>query len=247
MRTVEGNQLTSTLKLLAATSVLLSFVTPVFAQDEGKTAHQDHEETLVLFDGSNLDQWRGYRDEATGEGWKIEDGILKFDGSGGGDIVTREEFANFDLSFEWAVTPGANSGVMYRAGMGDPAPYFTAPEYQILDNDRHADGKNKLTSAAAIYGLYASDKGQPKPVGEWNSGRIVVNGNRVEHWLNGTLVVEAEFGSEDWNKRIANSKFREWEKFATLASGRIALQDHGDEVWYRNIKIRRIAPASDDK
>lgn len=239
MRQNPNIRLASPVALFAAICMVLPVASPVAAQDD--------EETIVLFDGTNLDHWRGYNNEAIGDGWKIEDGILKFDGSKSGDIVTREEFADFDLSFEWAVTPGANSGVMYRAGMGDAAPYLTAPEYQVLDNDRHADGKSKLTSAASMYALYPSDKAIPKPVGEWNSGRIVVKGNRIEHWLNDTLVVEAELGSKDWKERLDKSKFREWEKFATLASGHIALQDHGDEVWYRNIKIRRINSASDEK
>lgn len=215
-----------------------------FAQQADKTASSD--QTIVLFDGSNLDQWRGYQNEAIGAGWKIDDGILKFDGSGGGDIITRASFTNFELNFEWAVTEGANSGVMYKVGLGDSAPYMTGPEYQILDNDRHADGKSKLTSAAALYGLYAAESGKTSPVGQWNTARIVINGNHVEHWLNDVKVVDAGFGSADWQDRLGKSKFHDWEKFATLATGHIALQDHGDEVWFRNISIRNLTPDSGD-
>ena len=214
------------------------------AQSTDKLATSD--ETIVLFDGSNLDQWRGYQDEAIGAGWKIDEGILKFDGSGGGDIISRESFTNFELSFEWAVTEGANSGVIYKVGLGDSAPYITGPEYQILDNDRHADGKNELTSAASLYGLYAAESGETNPVGEWNTAKIVINGNHVEHWLNDVKIVNAEFGSGDWKERLGKSKFSDWEKFATLSTGHIALQDHGNEVWFRNINIRKLTPLSGD-
>ncbi len=203
-------------------------------------------ETIVLFDGSNLDQWRGYQDDAIGAGWKIDEGILKIDGSGSGDIITRAAFTDFELTFEWAVTEGGNSGVMYKVGLGDSAPYVTGPEYQVLDNAKHADGKSKLTSAASLYGLYAADTGKTNPVGEWNSAKIVIHGNHVEHWLNEVKIVDAEFGSDDWNERLGKSKFSDWKKFATLPTGHIALQDHGDEVWFRNIKIRTLTHDTGD-
>ncbi len=200
------------------------------------------DETVVLFDGSSLDHWRGYHDEPIGAGWKIVDGVLKFDGKGGGDLMTREAFEDFELGFEWAVTEGANSGVIYKVGLGDSAPFITGLEYQILDNDKHPDGNRELTSAAALYDLYPADGGKTKPVGQWNTGKIVIRGNQIQHWLNGNLVVQAEQGSDDWKERLAKSKFHDWEKFATVRTGHICLQDHGNEVWYRNITIRRLSP-----
>jgi Domain of Unknown Function (DUF1080) len=192
----------------------------------------------ILFDGTSLDAWRGYGDEAIGQGWKIVDGALLFDGSGGGDIVTKEEFGDFELRFDWRVPAGSNSGVMYRVGMGDKAPYLTGPEYQILDDAGHADGKNPLTSAASLYGLYAPQNKCLNPLCCWNSAKIIAKGNRIEHWLNGTMVLEAEIGSDVWNERIQNSKFKDWAKFATLSSGRVCLQDHGNETWFRQITIQ---------
>lgn len=209
-----------------------------FANAQDKSA--DAGEEIVLFDGSNLDHWRGYGQEAIGKGWKVEDGILKFDGSGGGDIVTKEKFKNFVFTFDWAVTPGANSGIMYKVGMGDGAPYLTGPEYQILDDSKHADGGNPLTSAAALYGLYPRGDAETSNVGEWNTGKIVIVGDKVQHWLNGKLAVEAEIGSDDWKQRLNKSKFKDWKKFAVNGEGHLCLQDHGDEVWYRNLKVTKL-------
>ena len=191
----------------------------------------------ILFDGTSLDAWRGFEAETIGQGWKIVDGALLYDGSGGGDIVTKEEFGDFELTFEWRVPSGANSGVMYRVGLGEEAPYLTGPEYQILDDAGHGDGKNPLTSAGSLYGLYAPQNKTLNPLCYWNSAKIVAHGNRIEHWLNGAKVLEAEIGSDDWNERLNKSKFKAWPTFASLPSGRICLQDHGNEVWYRDIRI----------
>lgn len=211
---------------------------PILAQE---SATQEEENITVLFDGTNLDHWRGYANEKVGAGWKIDDGTLMFDGeSGGGDIVTRESYANFELTFDWKVAKAANSGIMYRVSLGDPAPYFSGPEYQVLDDGAHGDGKNKLTSAGSLYAMYAPEGKELNDVGEWNSAKIVLNGNQVEHWLNGTKVVDVEIHSDDWNEKLAASKFRDWEKFGKNESGHIAFQDHGDQVWYRNIRIKNL-------
>jgi Domain of Unknown Function (DUF1080) len=198
-------------------------------------------ETILLFDGKNLDQWRGYKDEKIGEGWEIVDGVLKLTKGGAGDIVTKAEFADFEFSFDWKVEKGSNSGVMYRVSLGDKAPYFSGPEFQILDDAVHADGKNPLTSAGAAYGMYVAEGKVLKNVGEWNSAKIVLNKNHVEHWLNGKKVVDAEIGSKDWNERLAKSKFKDWPKFGKNSGGHIAIQDHGDVVYYRNITVKRLA------
>ena len=196
--------------------------------------------TEVLFDGKSMDMFRGYQQEAIGDGWSVEDGTLHFDGSGGGDIITKKEYGSFELTFEWKISAGGNSGVMYRVKQGDAKPYKTGVEYQILDNDKHRDGKNRSTSAGAIYALYQPGDKQPKAVGQWNQSKIVVDGDKVEHWLNGDKVAEAEIGSDAWNEKIASSKFATWEKFAKSKRGHIALQDHDDKVWYRDIKIKAM-------
>jgi hypothetical protein len=202
----------------------------------------------LLFDGKTTQGWHAYRGKGKDvpDKWKVIDGALVVsskNGKHGGDIATDDDFDNFELSFEWKVTPGANSGVMYRVSETEAAPYFTGPEYQVLDNKRHPDGRLKLTSAASCYALYAPSEDTTRPVGEWNQGRIVVNGNKVEHWLNGKKVVSYEFDSEDWKGRVAKSKFNAWKKFGTMKRGKIDLQDHGDEVAFRSIKIKVLKGA----
>ena len=194
---------------------------------------------ISLFDGKTTDGWRGYRKPTPPAGWVVEDGALARKG-GGGDLLSKDKFGDFELRFEWKVAPGANSGVMYRVTETEPASYMTGPEYQVLDNGKHHDGRSPLTSTAALYGLYPAEQAETKPVGQYNDARIVVNGNHVEHWLNGKKVVETEINGDDWNKRIAASKFKDWKKFGQNPEGHIVLQDHGDPVWYRNIRIKKL-------
>ena len=203
----------------------------------GSDKKQNGKET-VLFDGKSLEHFRGYKSEQIGKGWKIDNGELMFDGSGGGDIITRAKYSDFELTFDWKVSEGANSGVMYRVTLGDSAPYMSGPEYQILDDAKHGDGKNTLTSAGSLYGLYVAEGKVLKPAGEWNSAKIVQQGNKIEHWLNGKKVVHAEIDSDDWKQRVNKSKFKNWKKFGVSQTGHIAFQDHGNQVWFRNIKVK---------
>ena len=196
----------------------------------------------VLFDGTSLDAWRGYRRDDVPSAWRIEDGALAFvpGASDGGDIVTRDQFGDFELELEWRVAPGANSGIFYRALETQSYIFETAAEMQVLDNDGHADGGSPLTSAGSNFGLYAAEPDVTKPIGEWNVARIVARGSHVEHWLNGTKLLEYEQGSDDWKARVANSKFAAWPEYGKSVTGHIGLQDHGDTVWYRNIRIRPL-------
>lgn len=228
-------------RLAACVLVLSGGVGSIVGQERAATTSSS-QDVIHLFDGTNLDQWRGYQSEKVGEGWVIEEGALKLTRGGAGDIMTRETFANFELTFDWKVEKGSNSGVMYRVSLGDGAPYISGPEYQILDDAVHADGKNPLTSAASIYGLYAPSQKELKPVGEWNSAKIVLDGNRLEHWLNGKLVAKTEIGGPEWTTKKEESKFKTWEKFGANSRGHIAFQDHGDVVYFRNIAVK-VLPA----
>jgi hypothetical protein len=197
---------------------------------------------INLMDSGDRSQFRGYAEEEIGEGWSVDGKYLYFDGSGGGDLITKEVYDNFDLQVEWKVADGANSGIMYRVGLGDSAPYMSGPEYQILDDTDHEDGKNPITSAGSLYGMFPPGETKTvKDVGSWNKTRIIVDGNKITHMLNLKKVLSVEIGSDEWKEALANSKFKDWEKFAKNSEGHIAFQDHGNEVWYRNIRIKRLA------
>lgn len=196
-------------------------------------------EWTVLFDGTSLDQWRGFRSDTVPPGWSVRDGMLVRSGSGG-DIMTREQFGDFELALEWRISEGGNSGIMYRVTEEAAAPYETGPEMQVLDDDRHSDGQSPLTSAGSLFGLYPAPEGVVRPAGEWNEARIVVDSSHVEHWLNGQKVVETEIGTGEWDAKIADSKFAAWPGFGRARRGHIVLQDHGDLVEYRNIRIREL-------
>jgi hypothetical protein len=196
----------------------------------------------VLFGGKSTDAWRGFRrDSFPTKGWVVENGTLKtVVGGDRVDLITKDTYKDFDLELEWKVAPGGNSGVMYDVSESEKETYFTGPEMQVLDDDLHADGKNPKTSAGALYALVAPVGKTLKPVGEFNRARIVKRGNHVEHWLNGKKVVEYELGSPELAKLIADSKFKDMPRFAKEGQGHIALQHHGQEVWYRNIRIRAL-------
>ena len=191
----------------------------------------------LLFDGRTTAGWRGFRMDSMPSGWQAVDGALTRVGPGG-DIITRQAFRNFELALEWTVAPGGNSGIFYRASEDDEAIYWTAPEMQVLDDAGHDDGQSRLTAAGANYGLDPAPTGVVRPAGEWNQVRLVVNGAHVEHWLNGTKVVDYELGSPAWEAKVQASKFAPHPHYGRNAEGYIGLQDHGDWVAYRNIKIR---------
>ena len=192
---------------------------------------------LLLFDGKTLDKWRAYAAPQVPKGWQAVDGTITRIG-GGGDLMTRDQFANFELALEWRISPGGNSGIMFRVVEGPEAPYHTGPEMQILDNANHADGKAPETSAGSNYALHAPIRDVTRPVGSWNAVRLIAHGNTVEHWLNGVKVVEYELGSADWLARVRPSKFNDWPGYGKAPRGHIVLQDHGDVVSFRNLKIR---------
>jgi hypothetical protein len=201
------------------------------------TSQEREDGWRLLFDGRTTDGWRGYNRPDMPDGWRVEDGML-VRAARAGDIITTEQFENFELVLDWRVGPAGNSGVFFRAvETADPI-YYSAPEMQILDDAGHSDGATPLTSAGANYGLHAAPRGVVRPAGEWNSIRLVVNDNHVEHWLNGQKVVEYELHSDDWKQRVANSKFNEWPAYGQARRGHIGLQDHGDRVEFRNIKVR---------
>jgi hypothetical protein len=193
-----------------------------------------------LFDGTSLDAWRGYKTEKIPDGWHVADGTLAKD-KPVADIVSKDEFGDFDLELEWKIGEAGNSGVFYRGTEEYDHIYWTAPEYQLLDDNKAADNKTRLTCAGAAYALYPSPAGHLKPVGDWNLTRIVARGNHVEHWLNGFKLLEYELGSPDWETKVKASKFNAWPHYGRAKRGHIALQgDHEGSLAFRNIRIREI-------
>jgi 3-keto-disaccharide hydrolase len=193
----------------------------------------------LLFDGKSLAGWRGFKSPTPPEGWKAIDGLLVRE-SGGGDLMTVEQYGDFELRLDWRISEGGNSGIMFRVTPDGEETWHSGPEMQVLDNTRHKDGANPLTSAGSNYALYAPVRDVTKPVGEWNTVRLIAKGNHVEHWLNDVKVVEYELFSPDWEKRVQASKFGEIPPYGRAKRGHIAIQDHGDRVWYRNIKIKPL-------
>lgn len=223
-----------------------------------KSFKKDSNGAYILFDGSSLNGWRGYNKDHVPNKWSIEDGALKFsknpstDKPEGGDIVFAHDFKNFEFSFEWKISDSGNSGVFVLAKeiKGQPI-YISSPEYQILDNEKHPDAKLGVDGnrkSGSLYDMIPAKPQNAKPVGEWNTSKIVVKGNTIQHFMNGQKVVEYTVRTKEWTDLLQASKFSEekWPVAFELLnnvggaskSGLIGFQDHGDDVWYRNIKVK---------
>ena len=202
----------------------------------------DSSDWQILFDGKIVKGLRGYKQKDFPNGkWIIEDGALKtVPGHNGIDLISKDMFTDFELELEWKVAPGGNSGIFYFATEEGDYIWQSAPEMQVLDNDVHVDGKNKLTSAGALYAMIEPSSDVTKPVGEYNKVRIIVQDKNVEHWLNGVKILEYTYQSDKMWDLVKNSKFNSMPPFAKAEIGHIGLQgDHG-EVWYKNIRIRKL-------
>ncbi|MCU0354174.1 MAG: DUF1080 domain-containing protein [Cytophagales bacterium] len=204
----------------------------------------------LLFDGTTTNGWHSYNKGDTVIGWRVEDGVLMTPGKTGADLVTDEEFENFELRFDWNVEPKGNSGLIYKVieDKKYPNSYETGPEYQIIDDNGYPpymdNGKevkiNDKQKSGANYDMQAPSAFKANTPGEWNEGKLVINNNRVEHWLNGEKVVEYEYGGAEWKKQLAASKFAKWGYATPHAKGRIAIQDHDHVVKLRNVRIKTM-------
>jgi len=193
-----------------------------------------------LFDGKINDSFRGWLSDAMPAGWHVADGTLAKEGSVD-DLVTREKFGNFELELEWKIGKAGNSGIFYRGTREYDHIYWSAPEYQLLDDENAPDGRNRLTAAGSAYALYAAPAGVVKPFGEWNTARIVVTGNHVEHWMNGRLVVAYDLESPDWKAKVAASKFSQYPNYGLAKKGFIGIQgDHSGALALRRIRVREL-------
>ena len=195
---------------------------------------------ITLFDGSSLSQWRGYGRTDIPAPWILENGQIVLTGRGGGDLITRETFADFELELEWQISAVGNSGIFFLADETDLPIYVHAPEIQILDDARHPDNKQANRRSGSLYDMIAAPATSQRPVGDWNQVRVRHQAGHLQSWQNGEATVDIVIGSSQWNELVAASKFATWKGFGALREGHIGLQDHGDRVAFRNMRIRRL-------
>lgn len=235
--------------VVALAGMMGAMATGAHAEDLNTLSPQEKADGWeLLFDGKTTDGWRGHgRESFPTNGWEVEDGCLRTYGPGdemgsrGGDLVTTRKFWNFELSFDWKIAPGGNSGVKYMVIEPEKGRSGLGFEYQLLDDDKNPDAKRPDHRAGALYDLIPpNDQKTLKPVGEFNQSRLVVNGTRVEQWLNGAKVVEVDIATPAFKGAIARSKYRRIKNFGRKAPTVILLQEHGSDVWFRNIKIRPL-------
>lgn len=201
-----------------------------------------------LFDGKTTSGWHSYGKTTAGSDWKVVDGAIYLDAKNrkagqGGDLTTNESFDNFHLKLEWKISKNGNSGIIFFVNEDTQkykASYNTGPEMQVLDNDGHADGKIHKHRAGDLYDLIASSSEPVNPVGEWNKVEIIANNGKLDFFMNGKNIVSTMMWDEQWEEMVAGSKFKTMPGFSIYKAGKIALQDHGDEVWYRNIEIKKL-------
>lgn len=237
--------------------ILIATAFTAFACGGGEKQADEVTETVVeesdwesLFDGQTFEGWSKYGGGDVGKGWKVQDGAIYLDATNkdawekgdGGDIVTNEEFDNYHLQVEWKISKNGNSGIIFFVSdTGEyPSSYMSGPEMQVLDNDGHPDAKITTHRAGDLYDLIESSEETVKPVGEWNLAEIIAKDGKLRLHLNGVMVVSTTMWTPEWDEMVANSKFKDMPGFGKYKKGKIALQDHGDEVWYRNIRIKRL-------
>lgn len=206
----------------------------------GSKTNQQAIEWTPLFDGRTTAGWRGYRAQTVPAGWRAGDGVLTKDGRVG-DLITTGQFGDLELAFDWKLSPGGNSGAFVRATEEYDYVFWSAPEYQLLDDARHPDGNDRITSAGSAFGLYPAPAGVVKPADEWNSSLIVARGNHVEHWLNGQKLLEYDLGSSEWEAKVKANKFAPYKNFGRASRGHVAFQgDHEGTLSLRNIRVREL-------
>lgn len=229
-------------------AVLLTACGPKKTESESVAINQLTEQQKadgwkVLFDGQTLNGWRPFKNNECNS-WDVADGALHCMTDQDSvalkhnDILTNDTYQNFELAFDWKISAKGNSGVIYRVTEEYNAPYATGPEYQVLDDEGYPGEVKDVEKAGGNFAMHAPEGQKAKAPGEWNSAKIIVNGNHVEHWLNGAKVVEYELGSDDWKSRVNGSKWKDYPGYGLAPAGFIDLQDHGHEVWYRSIYIR---------
>lgn len=210
------------------------------AQENSLSEQQKSEGWQLLFNGKDMSQWRNFKKPDLNDKWVVDNGEMKLTGKGGGDILTKKTYENFDLRLEWKISTAGNSGIFVMADEEGGAIYSHAPEIQILDNERHSDNKIDSHLSGSIYDMIASPVSSQKRAGQWNQTRILLNNKILRVWQNNVMVTNVLIGGIQWNKLLANSKFSDWDGFGLTAIGHIGLQDHNDPVAFKNIIIKEL-------
>ena len=200
---------------------------------------------ISLFDGKTLNGWRTYQNKPA-DSWMVKDGVLYCKGSTTdksdrrADLITNDTFENFDLQLDWKIAPQGNSGILYMVTENYETSYLSGPEYQVIDDVNFPEKLEDWQKVAANYAMHTAPTAHPKPAGEWNHARIVVDQGNIQHWLNGEKVVEYDLWTDDWKKRKAEGKWKDAPGYGMSKVGHIALQDHGSEAWFKNIEIKKL-------
>lgn len=229
------------LKSISMLSIALAFSSSAFAKTPDNQLSKEEQSAgwQLLFDGKDMSHWRNFKSETLSPKWTIDNGAMLLT-KGGGDILTKKAYRNFDLQIDWKISTKGNSGIFVLADETGSMIYSHAPEIQIIDNEEHPDNKIDSHLAGSIYDLFAAPTTAHKPANNWNSVRIRMQDKHLQVWQNGISTLSIVIGSTTWNTLVANSKFATWSNFAAAEQGHIGLQDHGDKVWFKNIKIKEL-------
>ena len=234
-----GMRKRSLIKTGVASAVIAFIGMTSHVQAEALTKEEKTQGWVSLFDGKTFKGWRNYKGEGVKDGWKVVDGTMQHTVNGG-DLITESQYGDYELKLDWKISEKGNSGIFFGVQESQPKIYFTGIEMQILDDQKHPDGKFEKHVSGACYGLYKPPAGAVGPVGSWNKVRVLKEGDHYQFFLNGVKTADFKTESEAFKTLVANSKFKKWPAFATHLKGHIGLQDHGDVVNFRNLKIREI-------
>ncbi len=233
------------LLLVLATIGLISCSSPADTGDNILSSTDKEQGFKLLFDGKSMDGWRTYQNKSA-ESWSVDSGTLHCRGSQDNygaitaDLMTKDQYKDFDLSVDYKISPKGNSGILYLVTEDSSSSYLSGPEYQIIDDVNFPEKLEDWQHTAANYAMNTAPNAHPKPAGEWNTARIVKKGNMVEHWLNGEKVVSYELHNDEWNKNKAAEKFADVASYGAADKGYITFQNHGSEAWFKNIKIKEF-------
>lgn len=233
------------LMLVMSTALLICCTASKIAGQNNLSKEEKEQGYKLLFDGTTMNGWRAYQNKSAAS-WSVDNGTLHCKGSDANygaitaDLMTKDQYQNFDLSVDYKISPKGNSGILYLVNEDSAYSFLSGPEYQIVDDKNFPEKLEPWQMTAANYAMNAALEAQPRPAGEWNHARIVKKGNHVEHWLNGKKVVEYELHSDAWNKNKMAEKWRDVASYGASDKGYITFQNHGSEAWFKNIKIKEL-------